>query len=61
MFAVLLSYALVVAFLPRSGFGVLMFRRYKMSGKSSRSSFRRGQRTKPMNFRPRPMRGGTRL
>lgn len=38
-----------------------MKRRYKMGSGASRRSFRRGQGTKRMNTRPRPMRGGTRL
>lgn len=39
-----------------------MRRRFKMSGKSSKRTFRKSSnRTNKMNVRPRPMRGGTRL
>lgn len=38
-----------------------MKKRFKMSKKHSRKSFKRGNRVGRMNTKPRPMRGGTRL
>jgi len=38
-----------------------MKKRFKMSNRASQRKFRRGARTKTMNIKPRPMRGGTRL